>query len=372
MASTTFVDQITTRQSSWLNDVNSASYLDLGKVQAGGTSDALQATFVPAITSLTSMAIPVLLVRAASANATVTPTFTPAPGTIAALPITKLNGQQLAVGDIAGAGHWLQLQYDATLVSWELLNPATVPPVASTSPVVSSMRNLKIYQSVLGNSLTMTADELTVETALGGLSTKLANLNQTVSTAVSGIGGMDTGIAPTSGFVYIYEMVGTGQTPGLMGTISSTGSVYTGGHLPAGYAGGSLVSVWAVNGSSQFTVGYQRDRTFQIPLVQVLNTTTTQATPISLSIASVVPPNAVTVNGNLQGTFGGSATTLVLIVCMDTNLSGAEILRQTGTSSSCSVPFNGLILPATQALFYEFTNTAGTSTAIINITGYTI
>ncbi|MEY2840442.1 MAG: hypothetical protein RJB60_2741, partial [Pseudomonadota bacterium] len=54
-----------------------------------------------------------------------TPTFTPNNGTIAAKAIVKGNGLALAAGDIAGAGHWLELQYDLTLDRWVLQNPAT-------------------------------------------------------------------------------------------------------------------------------------------------------------------------------------------------------------------------------------------------------
>jgi hypothetical protein len=89
---------------------------------AGGTADALTGTFVPAITLLTNgMRV---YVRAASANATTTPTFTPAPGVIAAKTIVKGNNLALAPGDISGAGHWLELQYDQVLDKWLLLNPA--------------------------------------------------------------------------------------------------------------------------------------------------------------------------------------------------------------------------------------------------------
>lgn len=90
---------------------------------AGGTADALTGAFTPAITVLTNGMM--LLVRAASANATTTPTFTPANGVIAAKTIVKGNNLALAAGDIAGAGHWLDLQYDSTLDKWVLLNPAT-------------------------------------------------------------------------------------------------------------------------------------------------------------------------------------------------------------------------------------------------------
>jgi len=88
---------------------------------AGGTADALTGTFTPAITSLTNgMA---LNVRAGSANATTTPTFSP--NGLTPLVIVKGAGVPLAVGDIAGAGHWIELQYDQTLNVWVLLNPAT-------------------------------------------------------------------------------------------------------------------------------------------------------------------------------------------------------------------------------------------------------
>jgi hypothetical protein len=90
---------------------------------AAGTADAITASYSPPITALTNGMT--LMVRANTANATTTPTFTPASGTITAATIVKGNGLPLAAGDIAGAGHWIDLQYDATLMKWVLLNPAT-------------------------------------------------------------------------------------------------------------------------------------------------------------------------------------------------------------------------------------------------------
>lgn len=91
--------------------------------RAGGTADALTGTYVPAIAALTDGMT--LYVRAASANATITPTFTPNSGTIAAKTIVKGAGSALVAGDIAGGGHWIELQYDATLDKWVLINPAS-------------------------------------------------------------------------------------------------------------------------------------------------------------------------------------------------------------------------------------------------------
>jgi hypothetical protein len=88
---------------------------------AGGTSDAITGTYTPTISLLTNGMT--LYFRAAYANATTTPTFK-ADG-MAIKTVVKGNNLPLAVGDIAGAGHWIELQYDLTLGVWVLLNPAT-------------------------------------------------------------------------------------------------------------------------------------------------------------------------------------------------------------------------------------------------------
>jgi hypothetical protein len=88
---------------------------------AGGTENALTAGFTPAVTALVNgMSV---MVRAAAAN-TAAATFTPNNGTVAAKPIFKGNNLPILAGDISGAGHWLELQYDSTLDKWALLNPA--------------------------------------------------------------------------------------------------------------------------------------------------------------------------------------------------------------------------------------------------------
>jgi len=108
-------------------------------VVAGGTSDALTGSFSPAITSTTmASGVVEVTIRAAFANATTTPTFTPNSGVITAQNIVKGNGLALATGDIAGAGHWITLQWDATLTKWVLLNPATGISGFPTGTVIES------------------------------------------------------------------------------------------------------------------------------------------------------------------------------------------------------------------------------------------
>jgi hypothetical protein len=90
--------------------------------EAGGTPDEITGSFTPPISSLNNGQL--FLIRAAASNATTTPTFTPHVGTIAPKIIVKGSNATLEIGDIAGEAHWLELQYDATLDKWMLLNPA--------------------------------------------------------------------------------------------------------------------------------------------------------------------------------------------------------------------------------------------------------
>jgi len=87
---------------------------------AAGTADAITATLSPAPVALVDGMT--VRVRAAAANATTAPTL--ALNGLAAKVIVKGNGRPLAAGDIAGAGHWMALQFDSLLDKWVLCDPA--------------------------------------------------------------------------------------------------------------------------------------------------------------------------------------------------------------------------------------------------------
>ena len=99
--------------------------------EAHGTSDALTASFSPELRELKNGAL--VHVRARERNRTKTPVFkadeTGAKG------LVKGNNLSLEEGDIAGAGHWLELQYDEALDKWVLQNPAKGVTPASGVPV---------------------------------------------------------------------------------------------------------------------------------------------------------------------------------------------------------------------------------------------
>lgn len=99
---------------------------------ASGTVDAITATFTKPV-SLEGGKL--VKVRALGANTSPTVTFNP--NGLGAKQVVKGNNNNLAVGDIAGAGYWITLIYDAQLDKWVLQNPATgvtlVLPEASES-----------------------------------------------------------------------------------------------------------------------------------------------------------------------------------------------------------------------------------------------
>lgn len=88
-------------------------------IAGGGTADAITATYAPSVSALTNGCL--VGFRAASANATTTPTF--APNGLTAKTIVKGANTALSAGDIAGQHHECFVRYNSTLDKWVLLNP---------------------------------------------------------------------------------------------------------------------------------------------------------------------------------------------------------------------------------------------------------
>jgi hypothetical protein len=129
------------------NWLDFASFLGaLGKYidpAPAGSANVITASITLPTLNAAFQGVPVY-VRAGAASTITNPTYagkTMVKGALAAL----------AVGDIAGAGHWLQLQYDSTADKWVLLNPATGVTSASTQLDIDS-----VGASVASNALTAT------------------------------------------------------------------------------------------------------------------------------------------------------------------------------------------------------------------------
>lgn len=161
-------------------------------VLAGGTGNALTATFDP---------VPVLYdglmigVRAASANTTVA-TLAVNGGTARA--ITKLGGTALVAGDIAAAGHELLLRYRASVPRWELLNPAASGTAFDLAAAI---------HAATGKTTPVDNDEFGIWDSVSGLLRKVtwANVKATAKTyfdtvyaAIGAITGSGLTVSATS------------------------------------------------------------------------------------------------------------------------------------------------------------------------------
>ncbi|RDU99240.1 hypothetical protein [Trinickia dinghuensis] len=102
--------------------------------------------------------------------------------------------------------------------------------MSQAAGIVGSMRNARMSVNGAAAAATFLADEIIVQTALGGVRYCLPLFNQTANLGASGVGGMDTGTAPASGYVALYAIYNpqaalfTGSIAGTTLTVSSVGA----------------------------------------------------------------------------------------------------------------------------------------------------
>lgn len=186
--------------------------------------------------------------------------------------------------------------------------------IGSSSALAGQARNLGAYLSAEGNSITFTADEVVVETALGGTTYKLASYSQTLNIGTTGAGGMDTGTAPASSFVAVYAGYNpTTQTATIFACAAATssGTIYGGSHAPAGVTATALLAILPTNGTPALLPGKVTDRTFSYggnyPAVFTAATSSTSYTSASLSgIVPAAARKASFLAGLTSGTAGNS------------------------------------------------------------------
>lgn len=244
-----------------------------------------------------------------------------------------------------------------------------------TGGVAGSVRNLKMSVTAASASATLTADEIIVETALGGAPIRLASFNKTINLGTTGAGGMDTGTAPVSGYVAIYAIYNpTTLTAALLAvnaTSAAAPTIYGGANMPSGYTASALVSVWPTNASGQFVVAFQLDRCINTLLLTLLYTSTQQASPTSLSLSGSIPFNAKTVSGivTINSTL---AATCVSNLYGSSGLAGGQGVSSFVTAGNAISVNYALEILTPQTMYYTATVTAGTMTFVIYISGYTI
>lgn len=301
------------------NAVARTDYAAAGQIQdgglnwviAGGTSDALTATYSPAVTALVDGML--LRVRATAANGTTTPTFSP--NGLTAHTVTKKGGTALAIADVSGAGHELFLAYNLAGTRWELLNPATIIPGPNsiTNAMLAQMTANTIKGNNTGSTANATDIALTASTFLGmGSSGNIAAL--TAGTGLA-IGASSIALTFTSSPI----------TNSLSGDVSlnNTANYFDGPSIAQGSTG-----TWLAEGTVTIQPGGVSEQIF----AKLWDGTTV------ISSCSLFCPNSgVTYSLALSGYLATPAGNLRISVRDSTGTSGLIKFNATGNSKDSTI-----------------------------------
>lgn len=273
----------------------------------GGTADAITATFAP-VPRYPSNGVP-LSVRATAANATTTPTFTPNSGVIAAATVVKGNNLPLAIGDIAGAGHWLELAWDSTLSKWVLLNPATGVTAVAAASIQGAFKNLAMSATGSSAVLTITADAVALKNASGQYYT-VTGVNLTPSTggASGSANSLDTGAWAYSTW-YNAFLIWNGTTLAALFSLSATAPT-----LPSGYTHFARIGAFRTpSATNYYPLAFtQSGRRVQYKVAAgsnvaaMIQMASGAATNAAVAVGSFIPPTA----GRIMGCLYANVTTV--------------------------------------------------------------
>ncbi|WP_295985255.1 hypothetical protein [uncultured Variovorax sp.] len=248
------------------------------------------------------------------------------------------------------------------------------PQTSQVAGVVGTVRNLKASLAAAGNIATFTADEVVVETALGGVRYCVPNLNKTINLATVGAGGMDTGTAPT-GFVGVYLLLNptTGATTllGVNGSAAVLPEVYGGANMPAGYTASALISCLRTTAGTGFQVFAQTDRSISVATVLEQSTSTATATPVGFTATSL-SRNAKTVSGSVTFSCNAAAGGGTSVFGFSAGVGAQGINLTVSAGGTASVSFSNVPVIAPPTLYYTGTTSAGTGTYQVSVSGYTI
>lgn len=240
-------------------------------------------------------------------------------------------------------------------------------------PVVAEARGVRALLAAAGASLTVTAAEIVLKSALGGIPFILPNFNKTINLATVGAGGMDVGAAPASGYVAIYAILnpvtGVSSLVATNATAAAAPHVYGGANMPAGYTASALLAVWPTTAGNLLIPGLQQDRQFTFGATLVLNSSVANQATTALSVSSVVPINAKTASG--WATRSSSTATSGFFIAGDaTNGLGSVQLAAGSTSGTCyTAGYFVIPLPTPQTVYWSVANSLSVTAYI---SGYSI
>lgn len=242
---------------------------------------------------------------------------------------------------------------------------------------IGSARNVRMSVATASASATITADQIIVGASLSGQAYRLASLNKTINLSTTGVGGMDTGTAPVSGFVAIYTIYNPTTGVSALLSVNSTSivapEVYGGANMQAGYTASALIGVYPTNASGQFLAGlYQKDRDIFFPYTNAVSTSSQIPSLTSVSISAIVPKNARTIKGWVSISASGASNGAVNVAA-NTAFTGLQQIAVSPTSGGGVFAGNYADVPliTAQTMYWSATVASGTfASAAVNIVAY--
>lgn len=215
----------------------------------------------------------------------------------------------------------------------------TIDPSLISTAVPAIGANLNGQMSIPAASATgtFTATQVTVATTVGGSYYGLATYSQSINLATTGAGGMDTGTAPISGFISLYAIYGTGGTSILACAVAtSSGAVYGGANMPAGYTYSALLAIVPTDASSHMKAGLLLGRKWMYQTYATIFTGNAAITTLTTqSISAGVPAAAKT--ASLLGATTAASTVLQFYASGDATGTGGSAVYILGVGTSNAI-----------------------------------
>lgn len=342
-----------------VGQTQSGALMLLGSV--GGT-DTITASTSPAITAYASGQT--FRFVAAGTNTTGIPTLNI--NGLGAKNITRNGAAGIVPGDIR-SGSVVTVTYDGT--EFQILG------IIGASGVIGYGRNVNSVLVNQGPTIPLTADEIILQDALGGVPYKFKNVSLANNISTVGvINGFDTGTAPANGFAAVYWMYN--PTTGVLGTLSTNATsvkapeIYSGGAAPSGFTVSALAAVLPL-GTVNFTYApfALTDRKVDFLIATILSGSSFIGVATART-STAIPLNARYVGG--ANNVGSTATSVIQqnLGPASTAALGLQVnITTVQAGTTLGIPFRCAI-STPQTIYQTTVNSAGTPSFSISINSY--
>lgn len=237
--------------------------------------------------------------------------------------------------------------------------------------IVGQSRNARMTVAAASSIGDFLADELIVNSALGGNQYRLKSVSARITLTTIGAGGMATGSAPATGYVAVYVIYnptsGSVALLGMDATSALAPEVYGGANMPAGYTASSLVAVWPT-ASGQFVIGNLIGRKIEVATRTLLSSSTVNANRVSLT-TTLFPLNAKSIYGNMSVGSTASSSCSVVVWGANSQVGGMPFSQTVVAGGAYAATFSAVSV-TNQTIGWSSGNTAGTPTFAIGMGAY--